>query len=506
MLLSEIIGRASLQCFGEMPLEEIEISGICPDSSRVKPGDIFIAVKGLRADGHLFVREAANRGASALVVSREAILNGTVDPRRFNGLPLIVVDDTRVAMAKLYAAFYNNPQLNLKIIGVTGTNGKTTVCRLIYEMLISAGKRCALIGTMGCLSSGKRINISSHNPCASMTTPDPEELYRILALARDDGAEYAVMEVTSHALSLGKVAPICFETAVFTNLSEDHLDFHGDMESYYQSKKRLFSMCRSAVINFDDRYGRRLSEEIEISPRLCSAEGRGTETYAEDISLLGERGIEYKLTSRSLRLRVRSPMSGGFNVMNTMQAALVAHSLGVSVAHIKDTLATFSGIKGRLERLKLPQGCEFSVFIDFAHTPDALENLLRTARGFARDGQRIVLLFGCGGDRDRGKRPIMGKFAVALADYVIITGDNSRSENVSDIISQIASGIDSNLSAGFTVIENRREAIEYAVRSARRGDIILLAGKGHEEYEIDSEGKRPFSERELVDEFVRKYW
>ena len=199
-------------------------------------------------------------------------------------------------------------------------------------------------------------------------------------------------------------------------------------------------------------------------------------------------------------------MSGSFNVMNTMQAALVARSLGVSVANIKDTLAAFSGIMGRFERLKLPKACDFSVFIDFAHTPDALENLLRAARGFAREGQRIVLLFGCGGDRDKGKRPVMGKIASMMADHVIITADNSRSERVGDIIAQIVSGIDSETGAGYIVIENRRDAIEYAIKNARRGDIILLAGKGHEEYEIDSEGKRPFSERALVLELVGKYY
>ena len=411
-----------------------------------------------------------------------------------------------MASARLFSVFQGEPQKKMKMIGVTGTNGKTSICRLIYEILTGSGRKCALIGTMGCLVSGKRIDIKSADPRANMTTPDPEELYKILRVAKEEGAEFAVMEVTSHALALGKVEPIVFDTAVFTNLSEDHLDFHGDMESYFAAKEALFSQSRQAVINYDDRYGRLLAERIDIPTRLCSAEGREKDVAAEDIHLLGERGIEYKLTSRDLRLRVRSPLPGGFNVMNTMQAAIVAHSLGASAADIKDTLAHFGGAMGRLERLKLEERCDFSVFIDYAHTPDALENLLRTARGFAKVGQRIVLLFGCGGDRDRQKRPIMGRIATEMADHVIITGDNSRSERTGDIISEIISGIERESAAPFIVIENRKDAIEYAVKNARRGDIILLAGKGHEEYEIDGNGKRPFSERELVKAFVRKYY
>jgi UDP-N-acetylmuramyl-tripeptide synthetase len=278
------------------------------------------------------------------------------------------------------------------------------------------------------------------------------------------------------------------------------------MESYFAANRSLFSKCRSAIINCDDRYGRRLAEDIRVPRRLCSAEGRETDSFAEDIHLRGERGLEYKLVSRDLRLRVRSPLAGGFNVMNTMQAALVAHELGASATDVKDALVHFGGISGRLERLKPTPGCEFSVFIDYAHTPDALENLLRTARGFSGEGQRIVLLFGCGGDRDRAKRPLMGRIAASMADYVIITSDNSRSEKPGEIIFEIISGIECESRATYTVIENRRDAIEHAIRGARRGDIILLAGKGHEEYEIDATGKKPFSERALVDEFSRRYY
>lgn len=506
MLLSELLEKSQdLISATANFAEDVEISGICPCSSRVEPQNLYIAIEGLHTDGHLYIGEALARGASAVVVTRSAVENKTVDISAL-GIPTIVCENTRAVSARLFSAFWGEPQKKLRMIGVTGTNGKTSTCRLIYEILTRAGKKCALIGTMGCLVSGKRIDIKPADPKANMTTPDPEELYKILSVAVAEGAEYAVMEVTSHALSLGKVEPILFDTAVFTNLTEDHLDFHENMGNYFAAKEILFHQSRAAVINYDDRYGRMLAEKINIPARLCSVEGRETDVAAEDIRLLGERGIEYKLTSRDLRLRVRSPLSGGFNVINTMQAAVVAHSFGVSAADVKDALAHFYGAVGRLERLKLEGRCDFSVFIDYAHTPDALENLIRTARGFAKGGQRIVLLFGCGGDRDRQKRPIMGKIAASMADHVIITGDNSRSERTTDIISEIISGIDRENAAPFIVIENRKDAIEYAVKNARRGDMILLAGKGHEEYEIDKDGKKPFSERELVGEFVRKYY
>jgi UDP-N-acetylmuramyl-tripeptide synthetase len=321
-----------------------------------------------------------------------------------------------------------------------------------------------------------------------------------------DGCETVVMEVTSHALYQGRVEPIGFFASVFTNLSEDHLDFHKTMENYFTVKAELFKKSALAVINYDDKYGRLLADTIDIPTLLCSAECREVAHLAEDIRIYGRQGIEYKLSSPNMRLRIRSPLQGSFNVMNTMQAALVARALGVSVSDIKATLDRFSGISGRLECLKVGERLDFSVYVDYAHTPDALENLIRAARGFAREGQRIVLLFGCGGDRDKGKRPHMGRIATVMADFVVITSDNSRSEDTHDIISDIIAGINNSDGAPYTVIEDRRSAIEYVIKNARRGDIILLAGKGHEEYEIDRNGIRPFSERKIVEEFVKKYY
>ena len=483
--------------------EDTEIEKIVPDSTRIERGDLFIAIEGVKIDGHQFVSRAIERGASAVIVSKNALLDGRVRCGE-RAIPLVAVDDCREAMARLYAAYYGNPQNAMKFVGVTGTNGKTSVCRILYEILTRAGKKCGLIGTAGCYIGERKLDIRPENPLANMTTPDPEELYRILDVMRCEGVEIVIMEVTSHALALSKVAPITFELGIFTNLSEDHLDFHSDMEDYFNQKYKLFLHSRQAIINFDDKYGKKIKSTINIPTYSCSAEDGAVDFLATDVRCKDECGIEYKLSSPHIRLRLRSRLMGRFNVMNTLEASVASLKLGVSPSDVKEALASFCGIDGRLERLKLDGRVEFSVYVDYAHTPDALENLLRTVRSFARRGQRIVLLFGCGGDRDKYKRAIMGRVATSMADFVIVTSDNSRSERPIDIISDIVAGID--YDGHYTVIEDRRDAIEYAIKNAHRGDIILLAGKGHEVYEIDSSGRKPFSEKEIVREFVSKYY
>ncbi len=482
-----------------------EITGICCSSLRVEKGNLYVAIEGLRTDGHAYIGDAVLHGAAIVAVSENAIAQGRVDPESIS-VPIIACEDTRALAACLFAAWYSHPERKMKIIGVTGTNGKTSVSRLIFEILSRSGIPCGLIGTTGSRTHLGKIDIRSGDPEANMTTPEPEELYHILSEMVKDGCDTAVMEVTSHSLVQKRVEPIEFFISVFTNLSEDHLDLHKNMENYFAAKRELFNKSRFAVINYDDRYGRQLAETIDIPALLCTAEGREVPCIAEDIRYGRRGGIEYKLTSFDMRLRVRSPLSGSFNVTNTMLAALTAKRLGVSAINVKTALDHFSGIEGRLERLKSSEKVDFSVYIDYAHTPDALENLIRAAKSFARDGQRIVLLFGCGGDRDRGKRPHMGKIAVGMADFAVITSDNSRSEDPHEIIEDILGGVKCCEGATYTVIEDRRSAIEYVIKNARRGDIILLSGKGHEEYEMDSFGVRPFSERKLVEEFIKKYY
>ena len=506
MKLKSLLKGLERELYGNIDAtEDTEISGICPDSSRIERGNLFVAIKGLKSDGHVHIGEAIEKGAAALVVDRQAVEDGRVNVKDIN-IPIVICENTRRLISYLFSLWHGEPQLKLKMIGVTGTNGKTSVSRLIYEMFSRSGRKCALVGTVGCKTYLREINIKNPDPNANMTTPDPEQLFALIGEAVAAGCEYAVMEVTSHALHFEKVAPITFDVSVFTNLTEDHLDLHGDMDSYFAAKSKLFSQSRRAVINYDDRYGRLLAEKINIPALLCTMEGRDTGCSAEEIHLLGESGIEYKLSCRDLRLRVRSPLPGRFNVMNTMQAALAVRLLGLSVGEIKNGLAHFLGIEGRLERLKFDENVDFTVYLDYAHTPDALENLIRTARGFTSTGQRIVLLFGCGGDRDPYKRGLMGKIAVEMADMVIITSDNSRSESTSCIIDDILIGINGSCGAPYTVIDDRRLAIEYAIKNARRGDVILLAGKGHEEYELTREGRRRFSEREIAAEFVNKYY
>ena len=472
----------------------IDIKDIFCDSRKVVVGGLYIAIDGLHTDSHAYVADACEHGACAAVISRKALLDGRVRTGDCY-IPLIAVENTREAYARLCAARYSNPQNKLKIIGVTGTNGKTTVCSMIYHVLTCAGIPSGQIGTVGNVSVGNSLNIRSENASANMTTPDPPELYRILDQMVKDGVRYVVMEVTSHALALCKVAPIEFDVAVFTNLSEDHLDLHLNMERYFLEKQKLFCQCRRAIVNVDDNYGRRIAESFEGDICTLSAEGRDANMQAIDVRFSLQTGTEFKLSSRKMRLRVKTALPGSVNVMNTLCAIAALDACGVDARNIKDGICSFGGVVGRFERLKTDTRAEFSIFIDFAHTPDALENLLRTARQMAKRGQRIVLVFGCGGDRDRQKRAIMGRVASEMADVAIITSDNPRSEDPMDIIKDIISGISDG--ATYTVIEDRRAAIEYAIKNARRGDIILLAGKGHEEYMIDRTGRHAFSEREI---------
>ena len=500
MKLSKLLAEANIiptECY-----EDVEILGVCRDASLVERGMLYIAIEGLHTDGHRFLEEAARRGASAAMVSKAALSDGRIA----DGIEIlcVAVEDTKVAAAYLFAAWNRNPQKQLRIVGVTGTNGKTTVSTLIYEILRRSGEKVGLIGTVGCQCSCNDSATVESRENAGMTTPDPEVLYALLAKMRDASVETVVMEVSSHALHLGRVAPICFDVAVFTNLTEDHLDLHGDMEHYYLAKASLMKQCRRAVVNLDDHYWRRLAQKAEIPICTCSAEGRDARFSAEDVCEKGILGIEYKISSRELSMRVRSPMPGRFNVMNTLEAAVTARLLGVSAGEIRGALSCLTGAKGRLERVEISGKVDFSVYIDYAHTPDALENLLKTVRSFLRRGERLVLIFGCGGDRDKLKRPTMGKIATLMADHVILTADNSRSEETRDIIADILRGVSEDASC--TVIENRREAIEYAIRQARRGDLILLAGKGHEDYEIDKDGKKPFCEKEIVRLAVEKYF
>lgn len=509
VILGELCRRAGIGVPDKY--KNITVSGLTADSRRVKTGDMFIAVSGRSSSVKKNIADALDRGAAVIAAERAYVTDMTV--------PTVELTSSREDAARLFCAWHFPTDTPPKLIGITGTNGKTTTATMIYHIFNCCGVKTGIIGTLGALSPTKeRYNILPYNSCANMTTPDPEELYAILRHMKDDGAEYAVMEVSSHALVSGRVEPLDFEAGIFTNLTPEHLDMHGDIDSYYFAKRSLFDKVKTAIINADDRYGRLiLSDAVAAKKRIaCHVDGRNPYSdclsefgifadcaAAEQIKMQSDSGsYEYLMITPSARVRIDARMPGKYNVMNSMQAALVAVEAGISPSDIRRAFACFSGVNGRLERVDIPECLGFSVYVDYAHTPDALENLLATARELRRGRGRIILLFGCGGDRDRTKRREMAHIASRMADMTVITSDNSRSEEPDAIISDILRCIDKD--STYVTITDRAEAIRYAVKNARRGDVILLAGKGHEEYEIDKDGKHPFSEKDIVKKAVQR--
>lgn len=477
MYLKQLLEAAGYSLPAHM--KDREITGISSDSRTVKKGNLFVAIQGLSHDGGRFVCQALDRGAAFVVCER-----------CLEGVDVLVVKNARAALAHLFDAWYGHPAKGMSLIGITGTNGKTSTAAMLYAILRQSGFSCGLIGTVECRLNEQILSVQSDNRLANMTTPDPAQLYALLAQMKEGGAKYVVMEVTSHALTFSKTAPLRFKRAVFTNLTPDHLDLHGDMEGYFAEKRKLFEACEGAVISCATAYGERLANSIDCplwrvdGETLRDPVQKGKDGVAFTLSLLGEKPVCIEL-----------PVPGSFSIENGALAAMTALSLGISPVLIKNALAGFSGVKGRMERVDTnPFG--FSVFLDYAHTPDALEKLLRTVRGFCGENERIVLLFGCGGDRDRSKRAEMGRIASRFADLVILTSDNCRTESPEQILCDILKGIDKE--KPFRVLPDRQKAIEFAIGTARLGDVVLLVGKGHEEYEIRGRERLAFCERDIV--------
>lgn len=489
MRFGELLSGAGLEC--PDGISTLTVSGIVTDSRRVIKDCIFVCLSGSVYDGHDYIESAVEAGAAVIVAEK-------VRGECVGGAATILVENTRHTASLLYSVWYGEPAKDLKIIGVTGTNGKTSVASMLLEIFESAGHECGFIGTVGCFSKNKTELLWDEGRASNMTTPSPDMLYRALARMRDDGVEYVFMEVSSHALAQCRTDAISFEAAVFTNLTEDHLDFHKNMEEYYRAKEKLFTQSRRAVVNIDDTAGRRLVRSLEENGgffKTCSL------TKGDFCALVtrknGANGTEYILKTPDGAYRVSLPLCGDFQVINSLEAAATALVCGVPAETVVSALEGIVGVRGRMEALRLHKAQDIHVFIDYAHTPDALEKLLLSVRDFREAGSRIVLLFGCGGEREREKRRLMGQIASRLADFVVVTSDNSRGEPTVDIISQVVKGIDKEKQ--YAVIENRREAIERAIREyTRPGDILILAGKGHETYQIDAEGKHPFDEREIV--------
>ena len=496
MKLSQLFEKAKINYPSEYG--NIEIRSIVTDSRKVTDGSLYVCIKGLRFDGHEMIGDAIHRGAAVIVCEK-------VRDVFVGGAAIVEIENTRTGISRLYNAWYGDPAGKMRIVGVTGTNGKTSVCRILSSIFEECGYRCATIGTLGCRSvGGREMTCVGTEPLSNMTTPDPEALFGILSEMANDGAEFVFMEVSSHALALGKCDAISFDTAIFTNLTRDHLDFHLSMEEYFNAKKKLFSMCKRAIINVDDAWGKKLLNETSAKVLGTSCEDSG-DYIAKDIKFEEDGNCSYLLCHKDLNFRVHLSMGGRFAVNNTLQAAALALDFGITADMVSLALSKIKGVEGRMERVELDRALGFSVIIDYAHTPDALENLLLGIRSERKnENERIVLVFGCGGERDKGKRKLMGIAASRLADLVIVTSDNSRSESRDAIISDILKGIDKE--KPFVVIRDRKEAIEYAVGNALCGDRIILAGKGHEKYEIDETGRHPFDEKEIVKNAVRQYY
>lgn len=496
MDLISLLKTAGIEC--SEYIGSIDVTQIVSDSRRACGGCLYVCVRGLNNDGHLFINEAVNSGAVAVVVEQGYLADVGDIP-----CTVIEVPGTRKALACLLNAWYGSPADKMKFIAVTGTNGKTTVTYILKKIFETALYRCGLIGTVSCLSMDRQLFSNDLNGFSNMTTPDPEQLYYMLAQMVKDGVEYVFIEASSHALALDKLYPIHFTASVFTNLTPEHLDFHGDMDNYVAAKKKLFTMSDLAVVNMDSKYYNDIANAGTKRVVSCSEVEQKADYFASNITDNGIDGFGYTLNSSKAIMKIKSCLPGRFNVMNTLQAAVCALELGVAPMRIVEAIASVVGINGRMEKIKLGASVGFSVFIDYAHTPDALENLLRSVRGFCRSEQRIVVVFGCGGDRDKSKRPIMGEIATRLADLAVITSDNCRGEFPEDIIKDILKGIGER--KNYKIIVDRKDAIKQTIQNAENDDIIILAGKGHEQYEINQKGRTPFSEKQIVLDEVKKY-
>jgi len=481
LLMAKIIGN-----------DEVKIEQITTDSRRVAPGSLFVALRGYTVDGHEYVGRAVEAGASAVVVEE-----------RIEGLtaPQVVVRDTRTAIAVLASVFHAHPSRSMKVIGVTGTNGKSTTTHLIDTILRDAGHKTGLIGTI-------KTRIGDQEFENANTTPDSLELQTIFRRMLDIGTEYPVMEVSSHAVEQKRVAGTGFHIAVFTNLSQDHLDYHGTMEAYRHAKEKFFAQLgttysnephenKFAVINIDD-------EQAESFIRATMAQvitygiDKEADVRARDVAVKAD-GVSFKVETFAGEEVFRLHLTGKFNVYNALAATAAALAEGIPLAVIKESLEGVAGVDGRFETVQAGQ--DFAVIVDYSHTPDSLENALRTVREFAK--RNVYCVVGCGGDRDKTKRPLMAQIAVQYSDLAILTSDNPRTEDPEEILDDMERGLRDVRPEQYVRITDRAEAIRFAVEQATRDDVILIAGKGHETYQIIGKTKFHFDDREVAIKAIR---
>ena len=478
MKLSEIIENYDCEVLGD---KNTEITGVTDKTENVTIGGMFVAIKGMRYDGNSFVPDAIKLGASVVVVEKPLPLANAVQ---------VVVPNTRKAVAQFAAAFYGNPAKDMKMIGVTGTNGKTTTTHIIKHILNSNGIKCGLIGTSGCFWDNKRIDYG-------LTTPDPIDLQKTLHIMKQDGVKAVAMEVSAHALDLYKTEPIKFDVAIFTNITRDHFDYFKTMDNYKKAKQKLFcpNKCKTAVICADDEFGKELLSAIKTE-----AQGYGTSKTDNTIirNRLANNGQEFLVQNGSSFEQFFVPIFGEYNAKNALAAVVACKEMGLSSQKIKDSLATLPHVAGRFETYSSKNGG--LIIVDYAHSPDGLQNLLSAARKIADErGGRLISLFGCGGNRDKGKRPQMGKISENLADFTILTSDNPRYEKPKEIIDEISGGMSdfSHIS-----IEDRSNAIALGIKLLGQNDVLVVAGKGAENY-LDVGGvKVPYSDDNAVKEAI----
>ena len=458
-----------------------EITDVVYDSRKVTPGSLFVAITGFATDGNRFIPMALEKGAVAVVTAKTQ--NGDI--------PYVQVVSDRLALAQIGANYFGHPGDSMKLIGVTGTNGKTSATLLLKHVLEkTVGAKVGLMGTMENMIGALRIP-------TERTTPESFELQALLAQMRDAGCTHAIMEVSSHAIALDRVAGLHYTVAAFTNLSEDHLDFHKTMEDYCGTKAILFSRCDRAVANRDDAWFERMCAKAQCPVLTTSCKGRG-ELYAEESEFLSD-GVRFTAVCGEKRVPVKMGIPGKFTVYNGLTVLGCALQLGISLEEAAEALATAKGVKGRVEVVPTP-GKAYTVLVDYAHTPDGLENVLSSVKAFCKG--RLIAVFGCGGDRDPIKRPIMGRIGTELADIAIITSDNPRTEEPMAIIGDILQGV--NPQKNPYVIENRIKAIHQAMDIAEKDDIIVLAGKGHETYQEICGVKYHMDEREIVADYLKE--
>ncbi len=460
--------------------EDVEIERVTDKIKDTKENTLFVCIDGNQFDGHKMAKQAVQNGAVAVLTERDLKIDRQIK-----------VQNTRKTYSKIASNFYENPTKSLKLIGVTGTNGKTSTSFFIKNMLNGMGLKCGLIGTI-------ENDFGNGKTESTLTTPEPMELQKLFRNMVNNGCEYCVMEVSSQALAQKRVYDLEYEISILTNITVDHLDYHITMENYINSKLELFKNSRKAIVNIDDNNVKTVHSRIECPVVTCSTVDNKADYTAKNV-ICNESFVQYELVGTNCIGRININLPGEFTVYNSLCASSALLELGFSVDEIIKSTEKIKQVKGRAERVPIPKN--FTVIIDYAHTPDGLENILKCVKGFAKG--KIITVFGCGGDRDKSKRAEMGRIAGELSNIAVVTSDNPRTENPLLIINDILGGMEKTKSK-LAIIENRRQAIEFALSKARRGDVVLLAGKGHETYQIIGNEKIHFDEREIIKEYFKE--